>query len=318
MHFLALTLGLLAAAAGAMAQDYPLRPVKIVQGFAAGGNADTVARILAQEISRGLGQAVIVEAKPGAGSTIAADAVAKAQPDGYTLLLVTGGNAVAGALYKSLPYNTVESFEMVSTLTFFPFLVIVRSDSPSQTVQALLEAGRAKSESLGYGSAGIGATQHLTGELLANMAGVKFLHVPYKGDSAALTGLLGGEIQFVIAPATAALGQIRAGRLKAIATTGSSRWQGMPEVPTVDETGVKGFDVRSWMGIATTSGTPRPIVDRLNKEVLRALQAREVRAKLEEIGGDVRGSTPAEMRERVASELKNWTRVIRDANITQQ
>jgi tripartite-type tricarboxylate transporter receptor subunit TctC len=302
----------------AVAQEFPARPLKIIQGFAPGGNADTVARILAQEMAKGLGQPVIVEAKPGAGSTIAADAVAKAAPDGYTLLLVTGGNAVVGALYKSLPYHPVDSFEMISTITFFPFLVIVRSDSAAQSVRTLLDMARAKPETVAFGSAGTGATQHLTGELLGGRAGVKFMHVPYKGDSAAITGLLGGDTQFVIAPATAALGQIRAGRLRAIAATGAVRWQGMPEVPTVAESGVADFDVRSWMGLATTAGTPQPVIARLNAEMQRTLQVPEVRSKLEEIGGDVRGSTPAEMRNRVATELKNWSEVIRQARIERQ
>lgn len=314
----AMTIALAAVLPQAAAQDFPARPLKIIQGFATGGNADTVARILAQEMAKGLGQPVIVEAKPGAGSTIAADAVAKAAPDGYTLLLVTGGNAVAGALYRSLPYQAVDSFEMISTITFFPFLVIVRSDSPAQSIRSLLDMARAKPESVAFGSAGTGATQHLTGELLGGMAGVKFMHVPYKGDSAAITGLLGGDTQFVIAPATAALGQIRAGRLHAIAATGATRWRGMPDVPTVAESGVAEFDVRSWMGLATSAGTPQPIIDRLNAEMQRALRTPEVRAKLEEIGGDVRGSTPAEMRNRVAAELKNWTQVIRQAGIKRQ
>ena len=315
---IAMMIALAAVLPQAVAQDFPARPLKIIQGFATGGNADTVARILAQEMAKGLGQPVLVEAKPGAGSTIAADAVAKAAPDGYTLLLVTGGNAVAGALYKSLPYQAVDSFEMISTITFFPFLVIVRSDSPAQSIRSLLDMARAKPESVAFGSAGTGATQHLTGELLGGMAGVKFMHVPYKGDSAAITGLLGGDTQFVIAPATAALGQIRAGRLHAIAATGATRWQGMPDVPTVAESGVADFDVRSWMGLATSAGTPQPIIDRLNAEMQRALRTPEVRAKLEEIGGDVRGSTPAEMRNRVAAELKNWTQVIRQAGIKRQ
>lgn len=312
---------MIAAAAAlphAAAQEYPVRPIRLIQGFAAGGNADTVARILAQEMAKGLGQPVLVEPKPGAGSTIAADAVAKAAPDGYTLLLVTGGHAVAGALYKALPYNTVDSFEMISTITFFPFMVIVRADAPAQSIRSLLDMARAKPGSVAFGSAGTGATQHLTGELLSSVTGVKFLHVPYKGDSAAITGLLGGDTQFVIAPATAALGQIRAGRLRAIAATGPVRWQGLPEVPTVAESGVADFDVRSWMGLATSAGTPQSIVDRLNAEMQRALRAPEVRAKLEEIGGEVRGSTPGEMRGRVATELKNWTQVIRQAGIEKQ
>ncbi len=319
-RFLSLAAMIAAAAAlpHAAAQDYPVRPIKLIQGFAAGGNADTVARILAREMAKGLGQPVVVEAKPGAGSTIAADAVAKAAPDGYTLLLVTGGHAVAGALYKALPYNSVDSFEMISTATFFPFLVIVRADFPAQSIRSLLDLAGAKPDSVAFGSAGTGATQHLTGELLGSMAGVKFLHVPYKGDSAAITGLLGGDTQFVIAPATAALGQIRAGRLRAIAATGPVRWQGLPDVPSVAESGVTDFDVRSWMGLATSAGTPRTIVERLNAEMQRALRTPEVRAKLEEIGGEVRGSTPGEMRNRVATELKNWTQVIRQARIENQ
>ena len=314
----AMIIALAAVLSQAAAQDYPVRPVKLIQGFAAGGNADTVSRILAQEMAKGLGQPVVVEPKPGAGSTIAADAVAKAAPDGYTLLLVTGGHAVAGALYKTLPYDSVESFEMISTVTFFPFLVIVRGDFPAQSIRSLLDMARTKPGSVAFGSAGTGATQHLTGELLGSMAGVKFLHVPYKGDSAAITGLLGGDTQFVIAPATAALGQIRAGRLRAIAATGPLRWQGLPEVPTVAESGIADFDVRSWMGLATSAGTPRAVIDRLNAETQRALRIREVRAKLEEIGGEVRGSTPGEMRSRVAAELKNWTQVIRQAKIENQ
>lgn len=319
-RFVSLVVMIAAAAAlpHAAAQEYPVRPIRLIQGFAAGGNADTVARILGQEMAKGLGQPVLVEPKPGAGSTIAADAVAKAAPDGYTLLLVTGGHAVAGALYKALPYNSVDSFEMISTITFFPFMVIVRADSPAQSIRSLLDMAKAKPGSVAFGSAGTGATQHLTGELLSSVTGVKFLHVPYKGDSAAITGLLGGDTQFVIAPATAALGQIRAGRLRAIAATGPVRWQGLPDVPTVAESGVADFDVRSWMGLATSAGTPQTIVDRLNAEMQRALRAPEVRAKLEEIGGEVRGSTPGEMRGRVATELKNWTQVIRQAGIEKQ
>lgn len=315
---LVFALALAAAATGATAQDYPTRPLKIIQGFAPGGNADTIARVLAQEMSKGLGQPIVVEARPGAGGNLAADAVAKAAADGYTLLLVTGGHAVSGALYKSLSYQTLQSFEMISTATFFPFMVIVRSDAKVQTLPALLQAARAAPASITFGTAGVGATQHLTGELLASIAGVKFLHVPYRGDAAALTALLGGETTFVIAPATAALPHIKAGKLKAVAVTGSTRWQGMPDVPTVEEGGVAGFDVRSWIGLATTAGTPSPIVERLTAEMQRALGVPEVRAKLEGFGGEVRGSTSAEMRSRVATEVQRWARVIREAKIQQQ
>jgi len=311
-------LALLLAATGTAAQEFPVHPLKIVQGFAAGGNADTAARVLGNEMSKSLGQPIVVETRPGAASTIAADLVAKAAPDGYTLLLVTGGHPVAGALYKSLPYNTVDSFQMISTATFFPFLVIVRGDSPAQNLRALLDAARAKPDTVTFGSAGIGATQHLTGELLGKMAKVKLVHVPYKGDTAAIAALLGNEIRFIIAPATAALGQLRAGRLRALAATGPTRWEGLPDVPTVAESGVADFDVRSWMGLATTHGAPGAIVNRLNAVMLRALQVPEVRAKFAEMGGEVRGSTPEEMRARVERELQNWSRVIHDAGIERQ
>lgn len=310
--------GATALAAGfavAHAQDYPTRPIKIIQGFAPGGNADTISRLLGQEMSKHLGQAILVEAKPGAGSTIAADAVAKAAPDGYTLLLVTGGHAVAGALYTKLPYHTVNSFQFLSTASQFSFLFAVRSDSNLHSMSSLLNLARAKPGSVAFGTAGVGSTQNLTGELLGSMAGVKMLHVPYKGDSGAMNGLLAGEIPVIIVPPTVALGQIKGGKVKAIAGSGATRWQRMPDVPTVAESGVPGFDVQSWAGLATTAGTPRAIVDKLNAEILRALRAPEVRAKLEQLGGEVHGSTPEEMRARVASDLERWTKVIAEAKI---
>ncbi|OGA14093.1 MAG: MFS transporter [Betaproteobacteria bacterium RIFCSPHIGHO2_12_FULL_69_13] len=302
----------------AQGQEYPVRPIKIIQGFAPGGNADVTARILGGEMSKGLGQPILVEAKPGAGSTIAADAVAKSSPDGYTLLLVTGGNAVAGALYKSLPYHPVDSFQAISTATQLSFLFVVRADSALKSISELLGMARGKPGSVAYGSAGIGSTQNLTGELLASMAGVKLLHVPYKGDSGALTGLLGGEIPVIVVPPAVALGNLRSGKVGAIAGTGGTRWQALPDVPTVAESGVAGFDVRSWIGLAAAAGTPRPIVDRLNAEMQRTLRVPEVRAKLEQVGGEVIGSTPEQMRDRLATDVQRWTKVISEANIPRQ
>jgi len=311
-------IGLALAALAAAAQEYPSRPIRLIQGFPPGGNADVVARILGQEMAKGLGQPIVVEARPGAGGSIAAEAVAKALPDGYTLLLVTGGHAVAGAAYKSLPYHSVDSFAMIATATFFPFVIATRADGKYATLPALLQAAKAAPESVTFGAAGPGVTQHLTGALLASSTGVKFLYVPYKGDAAAVTALLGSQTDFIIATATAVLPHASSGTFKVLAATGPTRWQGMPEVPTVSESGVPGFDVRSWIGLAATAGTPRPIVERLNAEMLRALQSPEVRARLEQIGGEVRGSTPEEMRERVAAEVQRWSRVIQDANIAPQ
>ena len=300
----------------ARAQAWPARPIKAVQGFAAGGNADTIARVVGNEMARGLGQPLVVEAVAGAGGTLASAAVARAAPDGYTLLLATGGHAVAGALYDKLPYKTVESFQMVSTVTFFPFLLVTSPNSKFRSLADVLAAARAAPESVAYGSAGVGSTHHLAGELMAKMAGVKLLHVPFRGDSASVTALLGGEIPLVIAPPTAVLGQLKAGKLRALAITGARRWPLMPEVPTVAEQGVPGFDVSSWAGWMLPAGTPQPIVERLHAETQKALQTDAVKARLEEMGGEAHGSTPQDMTAMVAAELKKWTQVVADARIT--
>jgi tripartite-type tricarboxylate transporter receptor subunit TctC len=299
----------------AQTQSWPARPIKVVQGFAAGGNADTIARVVGNEMAKGLGQPVVVEALAGAGGTLASGAVARAAADGHTLLLATGGHAVAGALYEKLPYKTVESFQMVSTITFFPFLIVTSPASKFRTLSDALTAAKAGADNVAYGTAGVGSTHHLLGELLSKMAGVKMLHVPFRGDSASITALLGGEIPLVIAPPTAVLGQLKAGKLRALAITGARRWPQMPDVPTVAEQGVAGFDVSSWAGWMLPAGTPQPIVERLHAETQKALQIDSVRARLEEMGGEARGCTPQEMTAMVAAEVKRWTQVVADAGI---
>lgn len=313
-HFTLAALGA-ACLPNAKAQSWPQRPVKVLQGFAAGGNADAIARLVGTEMGKGLGQPFVVEALAGAGGTLASGAVARAASDGYTMLLATGGHAVAGALYEKLPYQTVTSFQMVSTITFFPFLIVTPADSKYRTLRELLAAAKTTKGGVAYGSAGVGSTHHLAGELLAKMAGVEFLHVPFRGDSASITSLLGGEIPFIIAPPTAVLGQLKAGKLRALAVTGPQRWGGMPEIPTVAEQGIAGFDVRSWAGWMLPAGTPSAIVEHLHAETQKALQVPAVKARLEEMGGEVRGSTPQEMTALVAAELQRWTQVVADAKI---
>ncbi len=318
-HFIQTSSAVLAGTAlTAWGQSYPDRAVKIYQGFAAGGNADAIARLIGGEISKGLAQSVVIETQAGAGGTIAAGSVARAKPDGYTLLLATGGHAVAGALYNTLAYKTVADFEMVSTITFFPFLLVLQADSKYRSFADLLTAARAAPKAVAYGSAGIGSTHHLAGELLSKMAKAEMLHVPYRGDAASLTALLAGDVPLVIAPPTAVLSNIKAGKLRAIATTGNQRWPGLPDVPTVAEQGVSGYDVRSWAGLMAPAGTPRTVVDRLNAETLKALQLPAVRTRLEEMGGEARGSTPDEMKAMVASEVQRWSQVVADANIPKQ
>jgi tripartite-type tricarboxylate transporter receptor subunit TctC len=310
-----MTITALALPGAALAQAYPDRPIKVMQGFAPGGNADNIARTVGLEMGKGLGQSIVVEAQAGAGGTIAATTVAKARPDGYTLLLATGGHAVAGALFNNLAYRTVQDFEMVSTITYFPFLVVVPANSKYPNLTALLAAAKANPTELSYGTAGIGSTHHLAGELLASTSKTKLLHVPFRGDSASLTALLGGEIPMIIAPPTAVLANIKSGKLRAIATTGPQRWQGLPDVPTVSEQGVTGYDVQSWAGLMAPAGTPKPVIDRLNAELQKALLVPAVKTRLEDMGGEVRGSTSDEMRNMVAAQTQKWIQVVNDAKI---
>lgn len=315
---IALGAGSLGLAPHVGAQTYPERPIKILQGFAPGGNADAIARAVGQEMSKGLGQAMVVEAQAGAGGTIAATTVAKAKPDGYTLLLATGGHAVAGALYNNLAYRTLQDFEMVSTITYFPFLIVVPANSKFANLSALLAAAKANPEQISYGTAGIGSTHHLAGELLASMSKTQLLHVPYKGDSGSLTALLAGDIPMIIAPPTAVMANIKAGKLRALAATGVQRWPVLPDVPTVSEQGVANYDVRSWAGLMAPAGTPAAIVDRLNAEVQKALLVPAVKARLEDMGGEARGSTPEEMKNMVASQTQKWIQVVAEAKIPKQ
>ena len=302
----------------AVSQTYPDHAIKILQGFAPGGNADNIARAIGLEISKSMAQSVVVEAQTGAGGTIASASVARANPDGYTLLLATGGHAVAGALYNSLPYKTVADYEMISTLTYFPFLIVTSAESKFKNFSDLLDAARNSPNGLTYGSAGIGSTHHLAGELLGKMGHMNLVHIPYRGDAASITALLANDVNFIIAPPTAVMSNIKSGKLRALATTGPQRWSGLPDLSTVAEQGVSSYDVRSWAGLMAPAGTPKTVVDKLNVETNKALLLSSVKSRLEDMGGEARGSTPEEMRQMVSAELQRWTQVINDAKIPKQ
>lgn len=302
----------------AWAQGYPERPVKIYQGFAPGGNADTIARLMGAEMGKGLNQPLVVEAQAGAGGNIAAATVARAKPDGYTLLLATGGHAVAGALYQKLAYRSVADFEMISTITFFPFLLVVPADSKYRSLSNLLTDAQARPGSVSYGTAGVGSTHHLAGELLARTAKVEMQHVPYRGDAASITAVLAGEIPLAIAPPTAVMSHLKAGKLRALAVTSAQRWTLMPELPTVAEQGVAAYEVSSWAGLMAPAGTPRPLIERLNTEVRQALQQAPLRARLADMGGEARASSPEEMKTLLVGELQRWTQLVAEANIPKQ
>jgi len=299
-----------------MAENYPNRPIRLLHGFAAGGAADVLARIVSDGLSKRLGQPIVVEAKPGAGGNIAAAMVANADPNGYTLGLVTGGHAISGALYKSLAFNPTDSFEMVSTLVYYAFVIAVHADSRAKTLPDLIAMAKSKPDAISFGSAGFGSTQHLAGELLNTRAGIKMLHVPYRGDSAAVTALLGGEVPVIFGTTVLLAAQIEGGTVRGLAVTSPSRTTLLPNVPSAAEAGLKGYDVRTWAGILAPKGTPPEIIARLNTEIVAVVADPAVKAALETaIGGEARSSTPDEMRELVRSQIAKWSKVVDDAKI---
>ena len=299
----------------AQAQDYPNRLIKLLHGFPPGGNVDTIARVMVNEMAKGLGQQFIVEAKPGQAGSIAATEVARSAPDGYTLLIVPSAHAATGAIYKNLRYRPVEDFDWISTVSFYPFVLSVPKESKHKSLQDILQAARANPTAVSYGSAGVGSILHMAAELLANAAGVKFVHVPYRGEAPAIKGLLTGDIDFVISTPTPAIPHIQAGALRALGVTGKERWHRLADIPTFQESGIADYEVVSWTGFAGPAGLPKPIIDRLHAEIQRALRVPEVRSKLESLGGDVTGITPKEMRDLVARQIALWTKVAQESNI---
>ena len=308
---------LLSGSAGA--QDYPNRAIKLFAGTPPGGNVDSVARVLAQAMTKSLGQPVVVDNKVGMVGSLAAELLARSAPDGYTLMLAFGAHPVNAAIYKHLNYKPVDDFEWISMITQYPFAVSVRRESPIHSLRELLDAARAKPGTVTNGSSGQGSVQHMTAELLANQAQVKFLQVPYKGEAPALTATLAGEVDFLVTTSTLVMPHVASGALRPLAVTSRTRWKDMPDVPTVEEAGkLPGFEVISWSGVAAPHGTPQPIVERLNAEVRRAVAEPEVKARLESFGGDVHASTPQEMRDQVAREVAKWTKLVHDAKIEQE
>jgi tripartite-type tricarboxylate transporter receptor subunit TctC len=267
-------------------------------------------------MSKGLGQSIIVEAKPGVAGSLAAETVARSEPDGYTLLVVPSAHPAHGALSKNVNYKVVDDFEWISVASFYPFLICVRKDSRFQSLEQLIDEARKNPAGLTYGSAGVGSILHTTVELMANETKTKFLHVPYRGEAPAITGLLQGDIDFIAATSGPISTRIRSGEFRALAVTGKTRWRDFPDVPTVEEEGIPGFEVISWTGFAGPAKLPKPIVEKLNAEVRRAIAVPEVKSKLKGMGGDPRATTPGEMRALVASQLATWAKLAKEANIS--
>ena len=302
----------------AWAQDYPAKPIRLVVPFGAGGVADLTARIVAQKLGESLGQSVVVDNKPGAGGVVAGDAVAKAAPDGYTLLLMSNGTAVSAGLFKSLPFDTVRDFIPVSTLGTFDLAVVVADNARWRTLGDLLADAKARPGTLNLGTINIGSTQNLAAELFRTRTGADLQVEPFNGTPAVVTALRSGQIDAAVEILSPLVPQIQGKALRALAVMGDSRSHTLPDVLTAAQAGIKDFDVASWNAIAAPARTPAPIVERLNRDIRAALVHPDVRKKLQDLHITARGSTPEQARQLLESEIKRWGEVITRANIPRQ
>ena len=299
----------------AAAQNYPTRPIRLVVPQSAGGSTDLVARPLAQRVAEAFRGSVVVDNRPGAGSTIGTDIVAKAPPDGYTLLAVAASFSMSPSLYRKLPFDPLNDFAPVSLLSSLPNILVVHPALPVKSIKELIALAKQRPRELNFGSSGNGAGDHLAGEMLNVMAGIRMTHVPYKGGAPAMVDLLAGNIQLIFATLATGIPYIKSGRVRALAMAAPTRFALLPDVPTVAEAGVPGFAVTNWAGIFVAAGTARPIIDRLNSEVVKALGAAEVKQKLLEMGLVASTNSPEQFAAFIQSETVKWAKVIKDANI---
>lgn len=312
--FVALMLASIQACA---AGEWPDRPIVLIHGFGAGGNADTIARVVAEALTERLHATIVVEAKPGAGGISASDFVARAAPDGYTLTLLTGGHAASAALNTKLRFSPVDSFSFVSLVGKFPFVIATRADGPIKTLGELVAMVRQKPDNLSFSSVGFGSTQHLAGELFAQAAGGRLTHIPYKGGMQPVADVLAGRVDLIVDSITVTGPSIKAGSLRGLGITSAKPWPLMPEVPPID-TVLPGFEVMSWIGIAAPAGLPEPIASRLNTALNEITRTKAFQARMEQLGVIAEGSSAAEMKSFISSEIKRWNQVVDTAGIARQ
>ncbi len=303
------------SAAGAFAQGFPNKPVHLVVPFAAGGAVDLIGRTFAQKLSDSWKQQMIVDNKAGAGGNIGADAVAKAPPDGYTLLINISGQAISAGLYRKLPFDPVKDFAPVTQLTSTYLILVSNPDVPAHSVKELIALAKARPGKLNYGSTGIGASPHLVGELFRTVADIDIVHVPYKGDAPLTPALLTNEVQIAFLPLSAALQHIQAGRLRALAVTGAKRGSGVPQVPTFIEAGLPDFEFSGWIGVFAPGGTPRDLVHRIGADFVKVLNQPDVLEKLPGWGYEPVGGTPEQFAAKYQSDIGFYTKIIRDAKV---
>ena len=316
------SLAVAAAAAGALplaalAQNYPAKAVTIVVPFAPGGTTDILARIVGQGLHTELGQPFIVDNRAGAGGNIGASLAAKAQADGYTLFMGTvGTHAINQALYKKMPFDPVKDFAPISRVATVPNLLVAHPSQPYKTVKELIAYAKANPGKVTFGSPGSGASPHVSGELFRSLTGTDMLHVPYKGSAPAMTDLLGGQINIMFDNMPSAIQHVRSGKLRPIAVTTAKRSPELPDLPTIAEAGVPGYEAMSWFGLFAPAATPKPVLDRLNAALIKVLNQPDVKKKIAEQGGDVVAETPEQFAAFIKAETAKWGKVVKDSGAT--
>ena len=302
-------------ATGAMAQAWPSRPITLIVPFAAGGTTDVLARALGERLQQSLGQPVVIESKPGAGATIGADFVAKAKPDGYTLLVGAVHHTIATSVYKKLPYDFQKDLAPITTIAMVPNVLVVNANTPARNVNELVALLKAEPAKANYGSNGNGTAQHLIGTQFQNNTGAKLTHIAYKGSGPLATDLLGGQVLMSFDTITPVLPHIKAGKLRPLAVTTAKRSAALPDVPTLEEAGLKGFNIGTWFGVLAPAATPKDIVDRLNTEMVKVIQSPEFKARMADIGAEPIGNTSAQMAQQIASETEKFGKLVREAKV---
>ena len=317
-HLIGVTVATLLLSGTTLAQSYPSKPIRLLVPFGPGGVGDITSRAVMQKMSEAIGQQIIIDNRPSAGGIVATETVAKSDPDGYTLYLMNNTNAVSAAMFKKLPYDTVKDFEMVTTIGSFSIVVLVAPESPAKTVKELIAQAKASNGKFNIGSINIGTTQHLSAELLKSMAALDITSVPFNNTAGVLTALRGGSLQVAMEFLPPVLSQIRANTLRAIAVTSLTRSPMLPNVPTLAESGLPGYEVNSWNGIAVAAKTPKTIVERLNKEIHAAVNSPLITQRFQELGVSQNLSTPEGMRKVLVEDIAKWNALIDKAKIQRQ
>jgi tripartite-type tricarboxylate transporter receptor subunit TctC len=303
---------LFAATTGVFAQAYPTKPIRFIVPFPPGGSADILARAIGQKAGEGLAQPLVVDNRPGAGTAIGAEALAKSPPDGYSIMIGTvSSHAINPALNPKLPYDPLRDFTPISLVATIPFAMIVHPSVPAKSVQEFVALARAKPGSLNYSSAGNGTSNHLAGELLKSMAGIDIVHIPYKGSAPALNDLLAGQVSLMFDLVLTAAPHIKSGAVRGLAVTSAKRSSALPDLPTVAESGVPGYEVSAWFGIFAPAGVSQPVVQRLNAEFIKALEQPDLRQRLASQGAEPLSSTPSEFSAYLRSEIDKWAKVVK-------